>query len=338
MRHAKTAFRRRAAICAALLLALSTVAPAQERYYYVTVGDPPSGGRNTKPLGSWAAGVGPASKWAFDNQAVAGGNPGAYYIEVEATMDPPFYDRDERWLLSGEDIFFDGYLYDEPSSPTLFWWSCWPAVGAIINLTVSGERAAYLPPWAIATMSTPVYIDRYIDDLPVPDYYDDQLECVDCVLVTIYDSHLTRDEANQGTLNSTSSGAADANCAQAAYNAYDGTNPYWPVSCPWGENALHTYLYDSQGGAATKDVTQINFSGVRRGDVVRYTWWVPGYGPDHVETFSDDGVGEVWGCNTANPIPNWNHASVVAWINDYKSRHPTGRVLVKHYFKSGSPP
>jgi len=319
---------------AILLLSIITLTERAAADYYLYYGDPPTGGGITKPTGSWGRGLGPASKWGKDNQTIASG----YGVKIEATMDPPFYDRDELWYWNGESSFFVEYLYDQPSSPTLFWWSCWPAVGAIINLTVSGERAAYLPPSAIATTNTIVYIDRYIDDLPVPDYYDDQRECVDGVLVTIYDSHLTRDEANQNTLNSPASDAADANCSQAAWNAWNGTNPADKIECPWGENALHTYLYDSQGGAATNDVTQINFSGVRRGDVVRYTWWVPEYGPHHVETFADDGVDRVWGCNTANPTPNWNHATVVAWIGNRKASHPDWPLLVKHYFRSGSPP
>ena len=103
-------------------------------------------------------GLDPKSKWGFDNQCVVL----TYGVQLQAAMNPPFVDRDELWYWNGESSFFVEYLYDEPSSPTLFWWSCWPAVGAIINLTVSGERAAYLPPWAIATRSTQVSIDLYI--------------------------------------------------------------------------------------------------------------------------------------------------------------------------------
>jgi len=152
----------------------------------------------------------------------------------------------------------------------------------------------------------------------------------------LFSSHLARDEFNADVLNSSESGAATANCSQAAYNAYNGTNPASPISCPWGEEAPHFYLYDSQGEVATADPDQIDFSGVRRGDVVRHTsWWPPR--PAHVETFSKDGVDEIWGCNTAASIPgvNWRHSSVKDWITNYKQTHDETQypLLVKHYFR-----
>jgi hypothetical protein len=157
-------------------------------------------------------------------------------------------------------------------------------------------------------------------------YDDDSVTAYDppCVTITIFDTHLSRDQTNRGQLNVFPE-SSNASCMMAANHAWDGDymDPD-PIEPPWGGGGMWWAIYDSTGYLATSHPAEINFSLVKRGDVAIYEIDVNdkrGFIPSHIETFVNSESDGTWGTHTALSVPGaqWCHSSVVGYICHYFS-------------------